>query len=89
MNDWPCLAIVKNQYPNGIFDFIGGAGAVCVIMIVKTLSMIILMPLSLPEYFHGWEGIRWLFYVHTYLNLICFHGMICFAFGESKNMSLF
>lgn len=24
MNDWPCLAIVKNQYPNGIFDFIGG-----------------------------------------------------------------
>ena len=21
---WPCIAVVENQYPNGVFDFIGG-----------------------------------------------------------------
>lgn len=38
IHDQSNLSIVRNYYPNGAFDFIGGgAGAICVIIIIKYL----------------------------------------------------
>ena len=60
----PCIGIVTNQYPNGAFGFIGGCGALCVILIVKYLidhlySQIILTSLK-------WMG-------KNSLTILCMH----------------
>lgn len=66
----------------------GGAGAVCVIMIVKALYDHFNAPLITRVL--SWMGRNSMVILCAHLfELNMFQGMICFAFGESKNMSLF
>lgn len=65
IHGWPCIGVVENQYPNGAFDFIGGgAGAVCVIWIVKYIDEHMNMPIIS-------RGLSWM--GRNSMEMLCLH----------------
>lgn len=65
IHGYPYLSIVKNFYPNGIFDFIGSAaGSICIILMIKHCQE------HLP--LHAvWKAGKWL--GENSLTILCFH----------------
>lgn len=59
------LSIVRNYYPNGVFDFIGGcAGAVCIIIMLKYMYEHIRIDFI-------WDKMKWL--GKNSLTILCLH----------------